>query len=131
MVCFPFQAARRAPSGLVLCKDLIALANHGLDGFVGASYYYRSSVNYTAAHDPMTEVGSYGLVGASVGVQTSDGKIRAALFARNLTDERVPTFIVADIASPLYGDAALGGNYWQQFGETSFRTVGLSLDMRF
>jgi iron complex outermembrane receptor protein len=103
----------------------------GLDGFIGASYYYRSSVNYTAAHDPKTEVGGYGLVGARLGVQTSDGRVRGALFARNLTDERMPTFIVADIASPLYGDDVRGGNYWHQFGETSFRTVGLSLDVRF
>jgi iron complex outermembrane recepter protein len=102
-----------------------------LDGFIGASYYYRSSVNYTAAHDPMTEVGDYGLVGASLGIQTDDARIRAAIFARNLTDERVPTFIVADIASPLYGDDVRGGNYWHQFGESSFRTVGLSLDVRF
>jgi iron complex outermembrane receptor protein len=102
-----------------------------LDGFIGATYYYRSSVNYTAAHDPQTAVDGYGMVGASIGVQTDDGRIRAALFARNLTDERVPTFIVADIASPLYGDDVRGGNYWQQFGESSFRTVGLSLDVKF
>jgi hypothetical protein len=43
----------------------------------------------------------------------------------------VPTFIVADIASPLYGDDVRGGNYWQQLGESSFRTVGVSLDVRF
>jgi iron complex outermembrane recepter protein len=103
----------------------------GLDGFIGANYYYRSSVNYTAAHDPQTDVDGYSLVGASIGVQTHDARIRAAIFARNVFDERVPTFVVADVASPLYGDAALGGNYWQQFGETSFRTVGVSLDVRF
>jgi iron complex outermembrane recepter protein len=101
------------------------------DGFIGANYYYRSSVNYTAAHDPKTTVGSYGMVGVSLGVLTDDGRIRAALFARNVADERVPTFIVADVASPLYGDDVRGGNYWQQFGESSFRTVGLSLDMKF
>lgn len=102
-----------------------------LDGFITATYYYRSSVNYTAAQDPQTEVAGYGLAGASIGLQTNDGRIRGAIFARNLLDERVPTFIVADIASPLYGDAALGGNYWHQFGETSFRTVGVALDVRF
>jgi iron complex outermembrane receptor protein len=103
----------------------------GLDGFITANYYYRSAVNYTAAHDPQTEVGSYGIFGASIGVQTADERIRAAIFARNLFDERIPTFIVADVASPLYGDDVRGGNYWQQFGETSFRTVGVSLDLRF
>jgi iron complex outermembrane receptor protein len=103
----------------------------GLDGFVSTNYYYRSAVNYTAAHDPQTRVGGYSLVGGSIGVQSADARIRAAIFARNLLDKRVPTFIVADIASPLYGDDVRGGNYWHQFGESSFRTVGMSLDVRF
>jgi iron complex outermembrane receptor protein len=103
----------------------------GLNGFITTTYYYRSTVNYTAAHDPKTRVGGYGMLGGSIGVETDEGKLRAAIFARNVLDKRVPTFIVADIASPLYGDDALGGNYWQQFGESSFRTVGVSLDVRF
>lgn len=102
-----------------------------LDGFITTDFYYRSEVNYTAAHDPQTRVAGYGLFGGSIGVQTNDARIRAALFARNLFDKRVPTFIVADIASPLYGDDVRGGNYWQQLGESSFRTVGVSLDVRF
>jgi iron complex outermembrane receptor protein len=108
-----------------------------LDGFISANYYYRSSVNYTATHNPKTEVGAFGIFGGSIGVQTKDSRIRAALFARNLFDKRIPTFIVADVASAFYGDfknggdGARGGDYWQQFGETSFRTVGLSLDMKF
>jgi iron complex outermembrane receptor protein len=64
-------------------------------------------------------------------VQSRDGHWRAAIFGRNLSDKRVPTFIVADPASPLYGDVPRGGNYFQQFGESSFRTVGLSVDIQF
>ena len=114
-----------------LAADFERPVSSGLDGFITATAYFRSGVNYTAAHDPQTRVGGFALFGGSVGVQTRDGRIRASLFARNLFDERTPTFIVADITSPLTGDAALGGNYWQQFGETSFRTIGLALDFRF
>jgi iron complex outermembrane recepter protein len=103
---------------------------NSLTGFVTTNYYYRSSVNFTAAHDPMTHVGGYGIFGGSFGIETASGT-RLAVFARNLFDKRIPTFIVADIAAPFDGDAAKGGDYWQQFGETSFRTVGMSLDMRF
>lgn len=114
-----------------LAAEYVRSIGAGLDGFITTTYYYRSSVNYTAAHDPKTRVGGYGMLGGSIGVETNEGKVRAAIFARNVLDKRVPTFIVADIASPLYGDDVLGGNYWQQFGESSFRTVGVSLDVRF
>ena len=114
-----------------LAAEYVRSVGAGLDGFVTTTYYYRSSVNYTAAHDPKTRVGGYGMLGGSIGVQTGEGKVRAAIFARNVLDKRVPTFIVADIASPLYGDDVRGGNYWHQFGESSFRTVGVSLDVRF
>jgi iron complex outermembrane receptor protein len=103
----------------------------GYDGFITASYYYRSSVYFTAAHDPKTYLGGFGMVGGSLGAQTSDGRVRVSIFVRNLFDERVPTFIVADILSPFYGDDARGGNYWHQFGESSFRTVGIALDWRY
>lgn len=114
-----------------LAAEYVRSVGAGLDGFITTTYYYRSNVNYTAAHDPKTHVGGYGMLGGSIGVQTAEGKLRAAIFARNVLDKRVPTFIVADIASPLYGDDVRGGNYWQQFGESSFRTVGVSLDVRF
>lgn len=102
-----------------------------LNAFVTGNYYYRTGVNFTAAHDPKTRVGAYSLFGGSVGLETADGNARLSLFVRNLFDKRIPTFIVADVAAPIDGDAAIGGDYWQQFGETSFRTVGASLDFRF
>lgn len=102
-----------------------------LNAFVTGTYYYRSSVNFTAAHDPMSRVGAYSLFGGSVGVETADSNLRFSLFARNLFDKRIPTFIVADVTAPINGDAAIGGDYWQQFGETSFRTIGASLDVKF
>jgi len=105
--------------------------SNSLKGFVTGNFYYRSSVNFSAAHDPKTRVGAYGLFGGSLGIETTDSRISLSVFARNLFDKRTPTFIVADITSPFNGDAALGGDYWQSFGETSFRTIGASLDLKF
>jgi iron complex outermembrane receptor protein len=102
-----------------------------LKGFVDANYYHRSSVYFTAVRDPKTRVTPFGIVGGSVGVETNDSAMRFSVFARNLLDKRIPTFIVPDITAPFNGDAAIGGDYWQQFGETSFRTIGASLDLRF
>jgi iron complex outermembrane receptor protein len=102
-----------------------------LNGFVAANFYYRSSVRFTAVRDPKTRVAPYGIVGGSFGLETAGGKARFAVFARNLFDKRIPTFLVPDITAPFDGDSARGGDYWQQFGETSFRTIGASLDFRF
>jgi iron complex outermembrane recepter protein len=138
-VCLPNGTSDSTGNQLALAPrwvgSLLADYEHAvsarLDGFLTATYYYRSGISYTAAHDPRTLVGGYGILGGSLGVQTRDGRIRVGIFARNLANKRVPTFIVADPASPLYGDAARGGNYLQQFDESSFRTVGLSIDVQF
>jgi iron complex outermembrane receptor protein len=103
----------------------------GLKGFVNANYYYRSSVYFTAVRDPNTRVKPFGIIGGSIGVETNDSNVRFSVFARNLLDKRIPTFLVPDITAPFNGDAAIGGDYWQQFGETSFRTIGAALDLRF
>lgn len=138
-VCLPNRTSNSTGNQLALAPrwagSLMSEYQHsltsGLDGVLTMTYYYRSGVSYTAAHDPRTVVGGYGIAGASIGVQTKDARMRAALFARNLFDKRVPTFIVADPVSPLDGDLARGGDYLQQFDESSFRTVGISLDVRF
>jgi iron complex outermembrane receptor protein len=138
-VCLPNGSTDSTGNQLALAPRWVGSLQGGyvhslgsqLDGFFTSTYYYRSGISYTAAHDPRTLVGGYGIFGASFGVQSKDGHWRAAIFGRNLSDKRVPTFIVADPASPLYGDVPRGGNYFQQFGENSFRTVGLSLDVQF
>lgn len=102
-----------------------------LNGFGGVTLYYRSSSNFSAEGDPRTRIGSYALLGANAGVHSPDGKWRVAAFGRNLTDKRVPAYIFADPLAGVYGDAAKGGNYWQQFDENSFRTFGLNLSYKF
>lgn len=102
-----------------------------LNGFAGLTLYYRGSSNFSAEGDPNTRIGSYALIGASAGVHSADGKWRVSAFGRNLTDRRVPAYIFSDPLAGVYGDAAKGGNYWQQFDENSFRTFGLNLSYKY
>lgn len=103
----------------------------GATGFIQGDYSYRSSFYFTATQNPAARVSGYSLFGGSVGATSADGKTEVSLFVRNLFDKRVPTYILADTLSVLSGDDKLGGGYWQSFGTTSFRTIGLSASYRF
>ncbi|MDE2111826.1 MAG: TonB-dependent receptor [Alphaproteobacteria bacterium] len=104
----------------------------GLNAFVHADYYYRSTTWFIATHDPNTKVGDYGLLGGSLGVETEDGHIRGSVFVRNLFDKRIPTWIVANPLDGLYSFSGTPERtYLQQFGASSFRTIGVSLDLHF
>jgi iron complex outermembrane receptor protein len=100
------------------------------NAFVQGDVYYRSSYYFTQTRDPEMRIGGYSTFGVSVGAETSDGKINVTAFVRNLSDKRIPSLIFADPLSAAYGDAAKGGNYWQNFSTSSFRTFGLSLNYR-
>jgi iron complex outermembrane receptor protein len=100
----------------------------GLSGFVAADCYVHSAVNYSASADPNTRVGGFGILGASFGVQADDSKWRVSVFVKNLLNKVEPTVILQDGTSGLNGDAT--GDYWQQFGQESFRTIGASFDYR-
>ncbi len=100
-------------------------------GFLQGDVYSRSTFNYSATNDPQTRVGASAVFGLSVGADSIDGRYGVSVFVRNLTDKRVPTGLGADPISVVYNkggvtDAARGGNYFQQFGETSFRMIGVS-----
>ena len=107
-----------------------------LVGFLQGDVYHRSSFKFSQTLDPQTRVGANAILGLSAGVRTADGKLALTAFVRNLLDKRIPSFILADPAAGVYtgstgkSDAALGGNYWQNFGPNSFRTIGLSLSYR-
>jgi iron complex outermembrane receptor protein len=102
-----------------------------LQGFVQATYYYRSKVNFVPTGDPLARLGGYGIAGASIGVETDDSHWRVSLFARNLADKRIPVLVIRDGLSGLYGDNGRGGDIVQSFASDSFRTIGLSLDAKF
>ncbi len=105
-------------------------------GFLQGDVYHRSGFNFTQTLDPQTRVDGNGIIGLSTGVRTTDDRWALTLFVRNLTDKRIPSFIIADPISGVYtgrtgqSDAALGGTYWQNFGPNSFRTIGLSVNFR-
>jgi iron complex outermembrane receptor protein len=103
----------------------------GAVGFIQGDFSYRSSFYFTATRNPAARVNGYSLFGGSVGAMSFDRNAEVSLFVRNLFDKRVPTYILADTLSVLSGDDKLGGGYWQSFGTTSFRTIGVSATYRF
>lgn len=100
-------------------------------GFIQGTGYFRSSFNYSPDEDPNTRVGDTAIFGLSVGAHTADNHLFATFFVRNLTDQRVPSFIVASPAALFDASVFTGsGDYMHQFDADSFRTIGLSLDYR-
>ncbi|WP_340317740.1 TonB-dependent receptor [Rhizorhabdus argentea] len=105
-------------------------------GFVQGDIYHRSSFYFTQTKDPQTKIKSNAIVGLSAGVKTADDRLSLTAFVRNLFDKRVRSYILADPVAGFYtgasgrSDAALGGDYWSNFGPNSFRTIGLTLNYR-
>ncbi len=99
-------------------------------GFASADVIYTTKINFNQFPDPSQEVGAQAIVGARLGVRSADRKWSAAIFARNLFDERTPVFLfspylISGTTSP--GIQAVGRSYSTE----SFRLLGVSLDARF
>ena len=108
--------------------------NDRLEGYLQMDGVYSSSISYSAAYDPLDATGSHFLLGGRLGLRTKDGKYGVAIYARNLTDERAPNFVISTpVAQPSGGLPLLNdaNSHSQYFGPDSFRTVGVSLDARF
>jgi iron complex outermembrane receptor protein len=102
----------------------------GLQGFAAADVVYTSKINFNQFPDPAQEVGSRAIVGARAGVRSADRKWSAAIFARNLFDERTPVFLYSPYllsGSTAPGIKAVGRSY----SIDSFRLLGVSLDAKF
>jgi iron complex outermembrane receptor protein len=98
----------------------------------GGDVYYRSSVNYTPSQDPQTRVGGMAIFGAQVGIEDANHQWRASLFAHNLFDKRFPTYVTPNpIGGVAPDNSSLGGDYYQVFGQESFRTIGIQLSASF
>jgi iron complex outermembrane receptor protein len=98
-----------------------------LNGFANVTYSYRSAVNFSIIQDPNTTQEGYGIVNASVGIETADRRLRLSAFAKNLLDKNFATFV---FATPLDGGAA-GSGYSQILTEGAQRIAGVALDFRF
>lgn len=101
-------------------RDLV----RGLVGFLHAGLYAMSAINFSADRDPNTAQSAYTLVNANLGVAGSDDNWRVGVFCRNCGDRRFASFIQAN---PAGGP----GDYDQSFALDSFRTVGVSAELRF
>jgi iron complex outermembrane receptor protein len=99
---------------------------------LGGDVYFRSSLNYTPSQDPQTKVGGISVFGAHVGIADANHRWRAALFAQNLFDKRFPTYVTPNPLGGVVSDnSKLGGDYYQVFGQESFRTIGIQLSASF
>lgn len=96
-------------------------------GFVNASVYYRSDMNFEI-DTPMTQLDAFTSFNISAGFSTDDG-LRVSLFCNNCTDEKTPTSISFDA-----GDNALDppvASTKQAWGLNSVRSIGLSVTQEF
>lgn len=113
-----------------LSADYERSLTSNLDWLFEVNGYYRSNANFSPAGDPRTRIGGYATVGATLGIQTTDGRWRLSVFGRNLADKRIPSLIIEDPLDGFYGDAKKRGDYWQQFDANSFRACGVSISYR-
>lgn len=114
--------------------DLSARYDHpvanGWNGFIQGDVSYRTSFNFEPNDDPGTELSNFATVNGSLGVRTTDGRIGITVFARNLTDQRVPTFLYITGASVLLQGPSNSIGLLQSFSPDSFRQFGVQLDYR-
>lgn len=94
----------------------------------GVNVYHRTGVNFGIGGDPGMAVPGITLLGANVSLSNAASDWRVSLYCRNCLDKRVVMSISPDAL-----DAAQGGvaSYLQQFGYSSFRTVGVVGEYRF
>lgn len=94
-----------------------------VDGFIGADYYWRSWTNFSPVGDPREAIGSYGLLGASVGLTGADGKWTVTAWVKNLLDKRFVSAIngIGNFADP--------SNLQIYKDPEAYREAGLSLDL--
>lgn len=125
------QLAVSAKWAITLGANYEAPISDKVTGFMGINNYYRSSLNFTPQGDPRAALGAIDIVGLNFGIKDPLDNWRFSIFVRNLFDQRYPAVIQADGLGATAGDNARGGDYLQQFGEDSFRTIGAAIDFRF
>jgi iron complex outermembrane recepter protein len=94
-----------------------------------ADLYARSKVNFHPSKDPFMEQKGYALANASIGFGPDSDAWKLSVFCRNCFDQRFVTFIEPN---PATGFSSIPGerSYGQTFGLTSFRTIGVSFDVK-
>lgn len=138
--CYPTQtcpnlftnsAGNRTPSSAKFTSTVGATyerpVTRGATIALSASWYHRSSINFSSNANPATRLGAIDTLDGSIGT-TIDGRYRLSLFCKNCTDKRFPIFIGTDNI-----DGALLGlnSTTQTWGYNSVRTIGLSASVKF
>ena len=98
----------------------------GYEMSLGVDATYKSGVRLCNTLAPECGFKAHTIVGAHAGLRSPDDKWGLTLFVRNAGDERVPNAILY----PLPGKGA-GSGYAYSLGANSFRTVGLTADIKF
>ena len=90
--------------------------------FVNSDWAYKTSVYYGVGN-PGTIQPGYSLVNATLGVATTDDKVRVSVFVRNAFNKRFASLIF-----PSYFDT---GGFSQVLSDNAFRRVGGAIEWRF
>jgi iron complex outermembrane receptor protein len=93
-----------------------------LAGFVQANHSYRSSVIYDTTDDPNTRQGGYGLVNATMGINTADGHWGVSIYGNNILDRH---HVDAIAYSPM------SYFYMNYISYEDLQTFGITVNARF
>lgn len=105
-----------------------------IETFISIDTVYKSDLRLGPTGDDRVVLDAHWITGARLGVRSSEGKWNAALFGRNLTDERVPVTIFGGpaIVPPNPGNPTGGVHGFSGWTTAnSLRQVGLSFDVNF
>lgn len=104
---------------------------NGWSGFVQADLSYKSAYEFFPNANPLTNEPAFTIVNMSVGAHSNDGRLAVTLFVKNLTDQRVPTFVYQATLGTLLGDIYKNiFDMEQSFSTQSYRQIGVTLDYR-
>lgn len=86
-------------------------ATEGLDAFVGGNVSYRSDANGSFGEYPILDIDGYALLDLRLGVESADGRWKATVWGRNVTDEYYWTsaYKIADVTARFAGKPATFG----------------------
>lgn len=86
-------------------------ATPGLDAFVGTNVSYRSKTNGSFGEYPILDIDAYTLLDLRAGVESEDGRWKATVWGRNVTDEYYWTsaYKIADVTARFAGKPATFG----------------------
>jgi iron complex outermembrane receptor protein len=99
-----------------------------VQAFLQADAMYSDAVDYSPVYDPGNSFGAYWMFGTRLGVRSADKRWSVALFARNLTDKRVP---IAVFDTPVAAQLGSPGSHAQYLNQDSFRHIGIAMDFKF